>query len=247
MKWKTWPRLAVALLVSGLALGLTVPGRTDSGEQSPIDIHTADAIQARLPQLEFRYRRSTPLEVINTGSPDENATVRAVVPSGAGRLRVGGVTSKLLQFHWHAPAEHLINGHQYPMEMHLVHQAQNGALSVVGIFIKQGKANKELAKIFRRLPQNNSDSTSIRAFDLTRLLPRSHRSFRYFGSLTTPPFTEGVRWAVLAQPLSFSEDQIEAFQALFPEGNAREVEPLNNRVVLTDLRFGIFSPLEPAK
>jgi carbonic anhydrase len=53
--------------------------------------------------------------------------------------------------------------------------------------------------------------------------------------LTTPPFTEGVSWVELASPLYLSGSQIDAFKSLFPEGNTREVQDLNGRIVLTDV------------
>ena len=58
----------------------------------------------------------------------------------------------------------------------------------------------------------------------------------YTGSLTTPPFTEGVRWIVRAQPITLSRHQIDAFRELFEEGNSREVQPLNGRKVFSDAR-----------
>ncbi len=58
------------------------------------------------------------------------------------------------------------------------------------------------------------------------------------GSLTTPPFTEGVSWVVLDEPITLSAEQIAAFTALFPEGNTRETQPLNDREILTDVRPG---------
>lgn len=70
---------------------------------------------------------------------------------------------------------------------------------------------------------------------LSALLPRERDSFRYAGSLTTPPFTEGVEWIVLSDPITMSERQIDAFRELFEEGNSREVQPLNGRVVSSDV------------
>ena len=67
-------------------------------------------------------------------------------------------------------------------------------------------------------------------------LPRDRSSYRYKGSLTTPPFTEGVRWIVLAHPITLSRHQIDAFRELLEEGNSREVQPLNRRKVLSDAR-----------
>lgn len=61
------------------------------------------------------------------------------------------------------------------------------------------------------------------------------RSFRYTGSLTTPPFTTGVSWIVLAQPITFSADQMVRFRRLFPHGNSREVQDIDGRTVRTDV------------
>jgi hypothetical protein len=78
-------------------------------------------------------------------------------------------------------------------------------------------------------------STAVGGFDLTKLLPAGRESFRYTGSLTTPPFTEGVQFVVLADSARVSKGQIEAFMSLFPEGNTREPQPLNGRTVLSDI------------
>ena len=44
-----------------------------------------------------------------------------------------------------------------------------------------------------------------------------------------------MRWIVLAEPIEMSQAQIDAFKQLFPEGNSREVQPLNGRTVKTDV------------
>ncbi|HJR06392.1 MAG TPA: carbonic anhydrase family protein [Pyrinomonadaceae bacterium] len=211
-------------------------GTSVGSEQTPIDIRNEDlTFVENLPSLGFSYGTKVSLDVVNTGSPGEFATVRAVVPDGGGALTVAGVTYKLLQFHWHAPSEHELNGQKFPMEMHFVHQAADGTLSVVGVFIKSGKENKELAKIFADLPAQTNEHRAVARLNLTKLLPRNLESFRYAGSLTTPDFAEGVRWVVLAEPIEMSSEQIAAFTALFPEGNSREVQPLNGRTILTDV------------
>jgi carbonic anhydrase len=58
-------------------------------------------------------------------------------------------------------------------------------------------------------------------------------SYRYDGSLTTPPCSEGVTWAVMTTPISLSQAQIDAFNALIKNNN-RPVQPLNGRTVVTD-------------
>jgi carbonic anhydrase len=67
--------------------------------------------------------------------------------------------------------------------------------------------------------------------DLRRLLPASRRAYRYPGSLTTPPCTEGIRWMVLAKPIQISEHQLEVLRETV-EGNARPAQPLNGRPVI---------------
>ena len=70
---------------------------------------------------------------------------------------------------------------------------------------------------------------------MNSLIPDRLTSFRYDGSLTTPPFSEGVKWVDLTEPLDMSKSQIEAFSSLFPNGDAREVQALNGRPVFTDM------------
>lgn len=215
-------------------------------EQTPIDIRNEDlTYDENLPALGFSYETKVNLTVVNTGSPGEFATVRAVVPDAStSELVVAdglSVHYKLKQFHWHTPSEHELNGQKFPVEMHLVHQATDGTgrLTVVGVFVKAGKENKELKKLFDALPAQPQQEVTASKFNLTRLLPESLESYRYDGSLTTPDpsgvFLEGVKWIVLAEPIEMSQAQIDAFKQLFPEGNSREVQPLNGRTIRTDL------------
>lgn len=227
-------------LFAVLSVGfLATASAARSQEQSPIDLRAEDAVLVHaneLARLHFDYSSRATLEVVNTGSPDEEATIRANVPAGAGRLAVEGVAYDLRQFHWHTPSEHRVEGEEFPMEMHLVHEGPGGSLLVVGIFLRRGHRHGELEKIFADLPEEG-DPTSVPGFKLSRLLPGDRRSVRYRGSLTTPPFTEGVSWVVLADPLEVPGQLIAAFQALFPDGNSREPQPLNGRTPRTDAKW----------
>jgi carbonic anhydrase len=242
--------LLAVLSVSSL-VSLPRAGAQTGLEQTPIDIRYEDTtFDANLPALGFGYETKATLNVVNTGSPGEFATVRAEIPESNSKLTVaevvdGAVTDvdyKLLQFHWHTPSEHELNGQKFPVEMHFVHRADNGTgpIRVVGVFIKAGKENKELRKIFDSLPSQPGETRAVNHFNLTKLLPHGLESYRYDGSLTTPDpatgdFKEGVKWVVLAEPIEMSRQQIEAFRRLFPEGNSREVQPLNGRTITTDV------------
>ena len=227
-------------LIAVFSLGLLAgASAVRAQEQSPIDLREGDIRllhAGELPRLHFDYRSRVTLEVVNTGSPEEFATVRANVPAGAGRLTIGGVAYELVQFHWHTPSEHRVAGEAFPMEMHVVHQTAGGSLLVVAVFLREGHRHGELEKIFDDLPEDGG-TTSVAGFHLSRLLPGDRRSLRYRGSLTTPPFTEGVQWVVLADPLEVPDELIAAFRALFPDGNSREPQPLNGRTLSTDAKW----------
>lgn len=204
--------------------------------QSPIDIRSNSTYYGNLPKLNFNLNSDTALTVINNGSPDHESTIRANVSPGEGTLLLSGHQWNLAQFHFHTPSEHLINGRASPMEMHLVFSDAANNLLVVGRDIEQGLfKNQALAPIFSDLPKTTGETLNIEHFNLNNLLPDYLGSFRYSGSLTTPPFTEGVSWVELASPLYLSGSQINAFKSLFPEGNSREIQDLNGRIVLTDV------------
>jgi carbonic anhydrase len=141
----------------------------------------------------------------------------------------------LLQFHWHTPSEHEIEGEKTPLEMHFVHRrADTGALLVLGVFMERGEKNRALDPMFRELPDEEGKEREVSGVRLRALLPDERESFRYSGSLTTPEFDEGVTWIVFAESISISRRQIRAFQKLFPDGNSREVQPLHGRRILSD-------------
>jgi carbonic anhydrase len=178
----------------------------------------------------------TTLSVINNGSPDVNATAaRANVEDGAGSVTVDGNTYDLAQFHFHTPAEDLLNGYRYPMVMHMVFTDAQDNILVVGRWVEKGASKSALAPIFEDLPQNTTQTHVFSHFDLNGLVPDNLQSFRYDGSLTTPPYSEGVKWIDLAQPLQISDAEVDAYSSLFPMGDAREIQDLNGRVVLTDV------------
>ena len=68
---------------------------------------------------------------------------------------------------------------------------------------------------------------------VAELLPETRTAWRYRGSLTTPPCTEGVSWIVMTEPVALSPEQITAFGALYPN-NYRPVQPLGRRTLGRD-------------
>jgi carbonic anhydrase len=228
--------LPLASIVSALFL-YGLPAAHAAPQQSPIDITSHDTtFVQQLPPMDFNLSSDAKLSVINNGSPGVDKTAaRANVDPGAGSVTVGGDTYQLAQFHFHTPSEHLENGKAFPMEMHLVFEDASKNILVVGRWIEQGASNDALAPIFADLPKTTTQTHVFNHFDLNALLPTNLESFRYDGSLTTPPFSEGVKWIDLAQPLQMSAAEINAYSSLFPNGDAREIQDLNGRIVLTDV------------
>jgi len=68
--------------------------------------------------------------------------------------------------------------------------------------------------------------------DINTLFPKKLDYYRFSGSLTTPPCTEGVRWIVLEQAVTASDEQIQKFHATMHHDNNRPVQPLNGRVIV---------------
>lgn len=189
-------------------------------QESPIDL--SGAISADLGDLDLQWRR-LPARVFDTGH-----AIQAEMSPGS-NLTMGGKGYQLLQFHVHQPSEHLLNGHRYPLEIHFVHTAPDGTLGVVGVFAEPGEANPVLAGVLEAV--GKTGGADHPALDLAGLLPEGRSFFRYEGSLTTPPCSETVDWAVLAEPITVSDAQIQAFARLHP-GNTRPLQPLNRRFLL---------------
>ena len=53
-------------------------------------------------------------------------------------LQIGGDRYGLVQYHFHAPSEHAVNGRRAAVEAHFVHTNAQGATAVVGVFYRRG-------------------------------------------------------------------------------------------------------------
>lgn len=193
--------------------------------QSPIDIRTSKARPADLKPIGFGYA-AAPGTVVNNGH-----TVQVNLPA-AGQIELDGVPYKLLQFHFHTPSEHTVDGKTFPLELHLVHQASDKNLAVIGVMLAEGAPHALFTKFWERLPRTPGDVETNLSINAQDLLPRAlDEYFTYSGSLTTPPCTESVRWIVLRKPVEVSKAQVQAFRAIFPM-NARPVAPIGARILL---------------
>ena len=192
--------------------------------QAPIDID--DALDAAEKPLRPRYEVGS-RDIVNNGH-----TVEIGFEPG-NTLVVDDTTFTLQQVHFHAPSENTIAGRSFPLEAHFVHADAQGNLLVLALMFEEGPANGALAKVAPALPASPGPAGPLpNAVTPAALLPKSLSYYRFSGSLTTPPCTEGVRWIVLRTPVSASKAQLEAFEHAIGHHNNRPVQPLNGRLVI---------------
>ena len=192
--------------------------------QSPINL--TGFIEADLKPIDFTYQPGGS-EILNNGH-----TVQVNYAEGSS-IGVDGIRFNLKQFHFHAPSENQINGKSYPMECHLVHADKEGNLAVVAIMFIEGKENNILDQAWSHMPNKSGDKQALPSpVAAEGLLPSKRDYYRFNGSLTTPPCSEGVRWLVMKEPVSASKQQIQAFAHVMHHPNNRPVQPTNARPVL---------------
>jgi carbonic anhydrase len=184
--------------------------------QSPIDILTFET-DTFAGHIEFDYHPSH-IDVANNGH-----TIQATL-ADSNFLRVDQHDYRMLQLHFHEPAEHHLDGIIYPMEVHFVHKDLKGNLAVVGLFVKEGPENPYLSMIWDDVPEHvNEHHEEAMDLLLSEIFPADRKIYHYVGSLTTPPCTEGVEWFVIERPISMSKSQIARFRSLY-HGNNRPVQ-----------------------
>ncbi len=146
---------------------------------------------------------------------------------------IDGATYQLKQFHFHSPSENKISGKQFPLELHFVHAQENGEIAVLAVMLEEGAANPAIAEILNNLPKEKNKSYEInKSIDLTELYPNDKSYYRFSGSLTTPPCTEGVVWLVMKHNITASKEQITQFEKALKHSNNRPVQALHGRLVV---------------
>jgi len=194
-------------------------GKCASGEaQSPIDILPQ---RARPPDVVFVYQATAGAVV------DNGHTLQVDLERGSYAV-VDGERFELVQFHVHTPSEHTIAGDVFPLEVHLVHQSQAGALAVVGVLFAEGEPSTALAPVWKSAPRSTGQRRLKSKFDPSTILPREQGAYRYDGSLTTPPCSEGVRWIVMRRTRTEDPTRIAGLRDRFGS-NARPIQELGAR------------------
>uniref|UniRef100_A0A5B7A4H8 Carbonic anhydrase n=1 Tax=Davidia involucrata TaxID=16924 RepID=A0A5B7A4H8_DAVIN len=129
---------------------------SEGKSQSPIDIVTGQAVPNKdLKPLRREYHPANATLVNN------HFNIEMVFQQTGGELILDNKKYKLKQMHWHSPSEHQINGIRYDAELHLVHAADDGTLTVVGILYKLGPADPLLATIQTKLGELGGKESEI--------------------------------------------------------------------------------------
>jgi len=200
-------------------------GLCESGKmQSPIDLAESNVI-AQIP-VSVDWQMS-PLTMFNNGK-----TIQANFETGS-TLTTSGEQFNLVQVHFHTPSEHMISGEAYPLVAHFVHAKQDGELAVLGVMFEEGQPNAEIQKLIDNAGSIGANATAVagQTFNPNALLPEQLAVYRYMGSLTTPPCSEGVNWHVVMDTVEVSGSQLAEMEK-FMGNNARPVQPVNSRLVV---------------
>jgi len=210
-------------------------------EQSPINLPPSwKAVSSNLKPI-FEYNEVDVKQVLTTAEGSVKATENLQIKVDRHALRIehdsfgkvvtlDGSVYKAQEIIFHTPAEHLIDGKRYDMEVQIIHYGQTKgdiAKQVVLSFLfekKPGVYNKFIDDIdFFNLPNplnkardliNNIYIPKIfydsESHDIAYLKPFSF--YTYQGSLTQPPCTERTIMYVAAKPIPLGTTAIHLFQ-----------------------------------
>ncbi len=105
---------------------------------------------------------------------------------------------------------------------------------MVGILLKEGSENNGYQPFLDNLPAEKTDAKDAGVkINAAELLPAVQTTYRYSGSLTTPPCSEGVSWLLMTTPVELSFAQLSTLAELF-EANNRPIQELNDRPLAED-------------
>jgi carbonic anhydrase len=202
--------------------------------QSPINL-TAVTEFADLTDPEFHYS-SAPLNLLNNGH-----TIQMPYAPGS-YITLDGQRYDLLQLHFHSPSEHAINNQLSDAELHLVHQNDRGEIVVVAVLLQTDEVNDsadDFGQLSENLPAIAGDKIRTgKTINAQNLLPSRTTTYRYSGSLTTPPCSESVTWLVMSEPVSLPAAQMDQYKKLLNHNN-RPLQLQQRRSVKMDVQTDI--------
>ncbi|XP_070205649.1 carbonic anhydrase 1-like [Littorina saxatilis] len=166
-----------------------------------------------------------------------------------------------IHFHWSSQhtygSEHAIDGVKFPMEMHVLcyntkYGSRNAAmahkdgLAAMAVIWDIGKPSPALWPIMAATTRMTTvgEEVASSGLDLRGLFPaKALPSFRYHGSMTTPPCKENVMWTICEHVQTMSYQQFKMFQDMrrgplaqngFIGDNSRPLQAAYSRILVTN-------------
>ncbi|CAF2726792.1 unnamed protein product [Rotaria sp. Silwood2] len=177
-------------------------------------------------------------------------------------------TLEFVNFHLHwgenhkSGSEHEVNGMKYSGEIHFVYiNPSTNQTAVLGIFMQSSFIPSETQKSTVRVVDDDTwkewqrffdraqtlkmkDNTSMINLSLALLMGEKLRDFwRYEGSLTTPPCTEGIIWTIFKEPITFVENEFKVFRQNIYFEDYRRPQPLYSRKIYRNFLNETLSPI----
>lgn len=189
------------------ALNDTYDGCATGKQQSPVNLVEGGgisrvrgaAVNLNMPDL------SDGAQLENLGS-----TLEVMMQNSGAAITFRNRRATLVQYHFHNPSEHHVNGEHFSMEVHFVFEINN-RLIVLGIPIEiSATSDSFLGSTFANLAgaaqSGNSSTTGPLSFGPLVNHVRRSRVWTYRGSLTTPPCSEVVTWLFVENSINVGFD-----------------------------------------
>ncbi|KAK4281525.1 hypothetical protein QN277_013005 [Acacia crassicarpa] len=205
--------------------------------QSPIDLWSRRmrVVSNSSDDLNNGYKPAT-ASILNRGRD-----IQVSWQADAGSATINGTQLFLQEAHWHWPSEHIINGKRYALELHMVHQATqpdgSNKTAVVTALYRLGRPDPFLSMLEESIKEirEEGEEKSVGVIDPSEIgLSRGHRYYRYIGSLTAPPCTQGVIWTISNKLRTVSREQLNLLVnsvQYYAKRNARPLQPLHSREI----------------
>ncbi|KAK9124124.1 hypothetical protein Sjap_013726 [Stephania japonica] len=182
--------------------------------QSPIDLlNKRVEVVTKLGKLKRSYKPC------NATLKNRGHDIMLQWDGDAGSIEINGAEFELRQLHWHSPSEHTINGNRFDLEAHLVHVSADNRTAVIGVMSDIRRSDpllSELEEKIRTSLAGNKTQENVGVIDPRHVRIGGRKYYKYLGSLTTPPCTEGVIWIINRK---------------HAEKNARPLQPINHREI----------------
>ena len=198
--------------------------------QSPIDFNSRRSQFVATKRLSIHFMAGHyRAQVVNTGYD-----IELLFPGERPEVAIGKTYYRIMNLHFHETAEHALNGHHYPAELHfMLTQAGAKPEAALAIWLDCCRANPVIGQLLRRASHrtgNKSASFTFNAHDFDRLIPTRRSYFQYQGTLTAPPCTRISPWIVFRHPLNVSGNQLKTLNSFYPD-NHRPTQDLNGRQI----------------